>query len=181
VRQNTLALRLAAPFLGMALGLGLVSIASGQGKDKDKDKELGATFLGDAVRCSLTAIELGKLGQQFGTRYEVKAFALRLADEQLRLGEDVRTVATRRGVALPTEPNAHQKKTIEKLKTLKGVDFDKGFADAVADDIGGAASLFEVQASGSQDAELRALASRNLPVLKNELSTAKALHGSPSG
>ena len=69
------------------------------------------------------------LGMKKGTTKEVRDAGKILNAGHLKLEADLRKVAAKLDVTLPTEPNADQKTWISEMKAASGTDFDKVWVD----------------------------------------------------
>jgi len=92
-----------------------------------------------------------------------------------KAGEELKSVAVKSGVTVPTTSSAEQKQAAQKLARLKGADFDNAYAAQMVKDHEGAVALFENEASSGSDADLKAFAGKTLPTLQEHLKMAKAL------
>jgi putative membrane protein len=77
-------------------------------------------------------------------------------------------------VEVPTKPKAEAQQEYEKLKALKGADFDKAFAEHMVMDHQKEIEKFEEQAEGGSD-EVAQFAKQTLPVLNTHLDLAKKI------
>lgn len=85
-------------------------------------------------------------------------------------------LASAKGIALPARgPGEHQQHA-ERLGALSGAAFDKAYMDKMVQDHGKTIALFEQQAKGGKDAELKAFAAKTLPTLREHLAAAKTVH-----
>jgi predicted outer membrane protein len=69
------------------------------------------------------------LGMQKGTTKEVRAAGKILNQGHIKLEADLRKVASKLNVALPTEPNADQKTWISEMEAASGTAFDEVWVD----------------------------------------------------
>ena len=84
------------------------------------------------------------------------------------------TVYAPNGIAATSEPSPEGKANLDKLKPLKGAEFDKAFKAAMIEDHQKDIAKYEKQAA-SGDAQTAALAKETLPTLRKHLATAKSL------
>ena len=125
------------------------------------------------AQANMAEIEAGKLALANGQSPEVKAYAQQMVDDHTKALADVTTLATTKGVTLPTEVDAKHKAMAAKLSKLKGAAFDKHYmAQAgVADHRQVHAKLKKDEAK-AQDPDVKALAAKMLPTVEQHLHTA---------
>jgi len=132
-------------------------------------------FIIQAAGDGLAEVELGKLAQQKGASDAVKSFGSKMFDDHSKANEELRRIASAKGVTLPAAPGKKHQKDIEKLGKATGADFDRDYARHMVADHKKAVALFEKQAKGGGDAELKAFAAKTLPTLQQHLEHAAQL------
>lgn len=146
--------------------------------DKKDDRKITGndrSFITQAAEDGHAEIALGKLAQQNGANKAVKDFGQRMVADHGKANQELAAIALKLGVAPPKEPGSKQKADIKKLSKLKGADFDREFADHMVKDHEKAVALFEKEARNGKAPELKAYASKTLPVLQEHLKMAEAL------
>ena len=133
------------------------------------------SFLQDAYQANLAEIRMGELAQAKTGSPEVKAFAERMIAEHTKAGAQIKELSDSKKVTVNTEPTmvAQGKAKLADAKT--GADFDKSFASDMVSDHKSVVEAFEKAANESQDADVKALAQKMLPTLKEHLSMAYGL------
>ncbi|MDB6031830.1 MAG: outer membrane protein [Verrucomicrobiales bacterium] len=133
-------------------------------------------FIFKAAEDSLLEITLGQLAQTNSTNSAVQQFGARLVADHTNTLAQAQPLATNLGVTLPTTLNAEAQQLVQNLAALTGADFDKAFLEAsIAShkkDIG----LFEKAALRGRNAEVRAFARNNIPVLATHLAITLELY-----
>jgi putative membrane protein len=131
-------------------------------------------FIKEAIEGNLAEVQMGRLAQEKGKRPDVKSFGQMLASDHGGANQKAMQVASQLGVAPPSEPNAKQKKTYDKLSKLSDDKFDAAFAKEMAKDHKHDIKAFEKAAKSTQD-PAKSFASETLPTLRKHLETAQAL------
>ena len=130
-------------------------------------------FMSEAIQGDLSEVKMGKLAQDKGQGDNVKQFGKMLEQDHSENLQKAQQIADKDGLKAPTEPNAKQQRTYQKLSALSGGKFDAAFArDMVSDhekDIG----KYKKEANSSSD--LADFAKQTLPVLQKHLQAAEAL------
>lgn len=151
-----------------SLSVAMMTMAHADIGKKDQD------FLKQAAAGGMFEVEAGKAAQQKGKSEGVKSFGAMLEKDHSAANEELKGLAQRKGVSLPTELPADKKSQLEKINQAN--DFDKQFieivgVDAHKKDI----ELFEKASQGAEDADVKAFATKTLPVLKSHREHAEEL------
>jgi putative membrane protein len=149
--------------------------ASGSGRARSP-AEANQAFMKEAIQGDLAEIQMGKLAQEKGASEQVKQFGQRLESDHRAHLEKATPLAQSLGVTPPTEPNAHQKTTYDKLSSLSGPQFDRQFAKNMVKDHRKDIKAF--QREGRKAGPAADFAKQTLPTLEEHLKLAKSLSGS---
>ena len=133
-------------------------------------------FFEEAASANKLEVEVGRLAAQRATNPQLKSFGQQMVTDHTKASLELQTLATRKGITLPTTmSDAHQKK-LDKLREEKaGKDFDQEFRDVMIDSHQEAVSLFEDTAKDAQDPDVKSFAAKMLPTLQHHEQQAKAL------
>jgi len=154
---------------GTATGTG--STGGGASTLSDGEK----TFVIKAAQGGMSEVSLGSLAVEKGLRAAVKSFGNRMVSDHGKANDELKALATNKGLALPTELSEEQKKTGADLAKLSGKDFDRAYiADMVADHEKDVAE-FEKAMQEVKDPDLQAWVSKTLPTLQEHLRMAKGM------
>ena len=138
-------------------------------------------FLMDAAMSGLKEVELGRMATQQGASDAVKQFGQRMVDDHSKANTELATLATSKGMTLPTAVDDKHRGDMTKLSGLSGAAFDRAFAKMMLKDHEKAVDLFEKQGTKGADADLKAFAASTLPTLQEHLQMARALPGNQRG
>lgn len=139
-----------------------------------------AYFMDQAARSGLAAVEAGGLAQHRAARPDIRRFAAATVADRNRLDAELDALAQRKRISLPTTPNAVQQQMLSELLGLSGATFDRQYLDQQVTLQQRAIALYRDEAKDGTDADVRAFASRALPLLQHHLVTAEQLGGQPS-
>jgi putative membrane protein len=194
--HHHLHLNLRVPFLPVCVGIAMVvaaSAASAQATNPStsttssmqsaaKLSPADKTFVQKAAIGGLAEVEMGKLAQQKAGSDQVKQFGTRMVDDHSKANDELKQVASSKGIALPSDLDAKHKGKLAKLETLSGTQFDRAYMDDMVADHKEDVSEFQKQSKSGSDADIKGFASRTLPTLQEHLtlaeSTDKAVKGS---
>lgn len=136
------------------------------GAQADATSITDADFLIKAGNADVMEIEAAQLAQSKSADPMVKEVAQMLLKDHTKANEELKQLADKRGVRLPSTSMEGAKQTIDKLKVAKGKDFDKLYLDEIYTAHQKKITLFDAHAKTGQDAEVRAFVDRMLPVLR---------------
>jgi putative membrane protein len=136
----------------------------------------GSDFLVKAASGGLMEVELGRMAEQKASNAEVKSFGSRMVKDHSQANEDLKALAAKKNITLPTAPGEDHQKHIADLKNLSGAEFDKQYVDMMVKDHQEDISLFEDATKDDKvDADVKAFAQKTLPVLKSHLQMVQGI------
>jgi putative membrane protein len=133
-----------------------------------------AAFVTDAMKGDNGEVAIGKLAEAQASSQAAKDFGKMLETDHGAHKDKLAALASANNIPVTDEPSEEGKANLDKLKALKGAEFDKAFKAAMIDDHQKDIAKYEKQAS-SGDATTAALAKETLPTLRKHLSTAQSL------
>lgn len=136
-------------------------------------------FVEQAAGSGMFEVQAGQLASTKATDPNVKSFAGMLVDHHTKANDELTKLANAKGVELPAAPPRAMRRDIEQLGKRTGKEFDQAFLREVGikaheKDI----KAFEKASKDLKDPELKAFATKTLPVLQEHLAQAKKLQGS---
>jgi putative membrane protein len=81
------------------------------------------------AQANIADINAGKLAEQKSSNDQVKSFAKKMVDDHTKALDDLKQIASSKGVTLPTEPDRQQMAMENKLSALSGEKFDAQYID----------------------------------------------------
>jgi putative membrane protein len=146
-------------------------------------KENGAkdsNFVMQAAAAGMKEVAAGNLATQKASNDEVKSFAQQMVTDHTKANDELKSLATTKGMTPPAEGADQHRDGLDRLQKLNGAEFDKAYMDAQVKDHEKAVSLFEKESKNGKDPELQAFAQKTLPTLQDHLQKAKELRGKVS-
>jgi putative membrane protein len=133
-------------------------------------------FVQKAAESGMFEVQVAQLASTKATDAQVKSFASMLVDHHTKANNELVQLANARKVELPAAPPRGLRRDIEKLGKKSGAEFDRDFVREVGikaheKDI----KLFQKAGKDLKDPELKAFATRTLPVLQEHLAQAQKL------
>ena len=135
------------------------------------DKE----FAMKAAGGGMAEVELGKLAAKNGQSAAVKQFGQRMVTDHSKANEELKAIASAKGITLPAEMSADGKEMMEKLSKLKGEEFDRAYMDGMVEDHMKDVAEFKKEAETGTDKDLKAFAAKTLTVIQGHLQTAQGI------
>ncbi|GAC1431993.1 MAG: hypothetical protein NVSMB68_04400 [Thermoanaerobaculia bacterium] len=126
-----------------------------------------------AAQGGMAEVAMGNMAASKATNAAVKAFGSRMVTDHSKANDELKQLATTKGLALPTDPGGEYRKTADALSKNNGADFDKAYIHDMIEDHGKDVNDFQKEAGNGKDADLRSWASKTLPTLQEHLRMAR--------
>jgi putative membrane protein len=137
-------------------------------------------FVSDAAEGGLMEVELGRLAMQKTGNDAVRNFGMQMVQDHSRANSELKAVAARKHIEVPTQLSSNQKSTLDKLSKLSGADFDKEYMSNMVKDHEADVKEFETQANKGNDPDVKAFAAKTLPTLQKHLQMARDVNNQVS-
>jgi putative membrane protein len=156
------------------LMLALLAAGTAFAADNGKLAKADQQFFEKAAAGGMFEVEAGKLAESKATSAEVKSFGSMLVKDHSAANEELKALAQKKGVTLPTALPKDMQKKIDKLSKEKN--FDKEFVKEVGlEDHKKDISLFQKTSKNGKDADVKAFAAKTLPTLQQHRQHAEQL------
>ena len=120
-------------------------------------------------------VQLGKLAQEKSSNAKVKDFASKMVTDHSKANDELKALAQSKGITLTGTLNDEHQKHIKDLNEKTGADFDKAYMKLMVDDHKDDIDKFQKCSKDSKDADVKAFATKTIPVLQKHLAEAKTL------
>lgn len=181
VRRVTLPVVLAAfSSLGMAAGaaaqtsndtMASGNSASSSGKLAPADRQ----FIKKAAEGGLAEVQLGQLATEKADSQDVKQFGQRMVDDHTKANDQLKQVASQKGVTVPDKLSPKDAATKARLEKLSGKAFDRAYMRDMVMDHTKDVSEFRMESKNAKDPDVKNFASQTLPTLQDHLKEAKSI------
>ena len=125
-----------------------------------------AEFVSKAAMGGLAEVQYGNLALQKAQSADVKTFAQKMVTDHGAANQELQALATSKGATLPAELTGTHKAGYDHLNMLSGAEFDKAYMQHMVADHQTDVAEFEKAANSATDSELKAFASKTLPILQ---------------
>jgi len=142
----------------------------GQASSADK------VFVKNALEGGMAEVQLGKLALQKSSNDDVKQFAQRMVDDHTKMGDQMKPIAEKIGVAIPDAPSKKDQATMAKLEMLNGDAFDKAYMKDMVKDHKTDLSDFKTEAANASDPAVKNAASSGAQVIAQHLQMAERIN-----
>ena len=123
----------------------------------------------------MAEVELGQLATEKGSSDDVKKFGQRMIDDHGKANDQLKQIASSKGVDLPSEPSAKNKATKDRLSKLSGEQFDKAYMTDMLQDHKKDIAAFRRESTSGRDQDVKSFATQTLPTLQDHLKDAQSI------
>jgi putative membrane protein len=121
-------------------------------------------FMQKAATGGLAEVSLGQQVSPAAKNADAKMFADKMVTDHSKANDELKQVASSKGVSLPTDTDQEQKDAAQKVMSAKNV--DKAYMEDMVKDHDQDVKEFEKASKSAKDADLKAWIDKTLPVLK---------------
>jgi putative membrane protein len=147
------------------------SAATGTATTSTADKK----FVRAAAQGGMAEVELGKLATEKGSSEDVKKFGQRMVDDHTKAGDQLKEIASSKGIPVPIKLSAKDQMTKDRLSKLSGDEFDKAYMNDMVKDHTQDVSDFKRESSSGTDSDVKNFAATTLPTIEDHLREAKKI------
>ena len=166
--------------LSLLLSVGL-TLGAEMGERAEKVATEDADFVKGAASGGMMEVQLGKTAQENASKTQVKEFGRRMQTDHSKANNDLKKIAAKKDIKLPTELERQHKSTLDKLSKLKGGEFDREYMSTMVTDHKEDIEKFQEEAEKGKDPDVKKFAKDNLPILKKHLALAEETQKQISG
>jgi len=164
---------LAGAFLSLAAGAAFAQPASLSAGERK--------FMEKAAIDGMAEVELGRIAQSRAQDGQVKQFAQRMVTDHSKAGDELKKLASSKGVQLPSGPDKKHQKEMDELQKKDAKKFDREYMEYMVKEHRKDVSEFEKQSRGAKDPDVKAFAAKTLPTLKEHLQMAQQVEAAVKG
>ncbi len=146
---------------------------SGQAMSTSALSAADKKFVREAAQGGLAEVEMGKLASQKGSNSDVKSFGQMMVDDHTKANDELKSLASSKGVTVPSDLDAKDKAEVSRLEKLSGEQFDRAYMQAMTRDHKKDIAEFKRESTSGKDTELKDWAGKTLPTLEKHLQHAE--------
>lgn len=132
-----------------------------------------SVFVRKAAEGGMAEVKLGQLAKDKGTNQSVKSFGDRMVKDHSKANDELKGLASKKGVTLRDSMNAKDKALYDRLSRLSGDAFDKAYMRAMVEDHQDDVSEFRRESQSAADPDIRQFTAKTLPTLEEHLRLAR--------
>lgn len=166
-RTSQIALTLAAS--------GMLLIPTGMASAQEHGKMMDSHFAMEAAQGGMAEVKLGQLAQDKGSSDAVKQFGKKMVDDHSKANDQLKSVAAKENMTLPTDIDAKDQAVYDRLSKLSGAAFDRAYARDMVRDHKKDVSGYQKEANNGKNDNIKNFASQTLPTLQEHLKMAEGL------
>lgn len=141
--------------------------------DITEKQETDANFLVNATSNALLAIELGKLAQTQGNAVITRTYGPRLVQQRLELLRALQSLASAKQLAVPADLGEDARTAYHEVSTQTGLQLDKRLLALAIKTQKQDEDAFDDMQDDAYDGDIRALAAKYVPAVREQLAAAK--------
>src|SRR5271156_2960349 len=131
-------------------------------------------FMIMAARTDMMEAHEGQIAESQAQRADVKDYAKTLVQDHTQSYGELSELAAKTGVTIPKGINAAKDPTMQQLTHLKDSHFDRQFTQDESAAHKQALAAFKREAANGRDADVKAFASQQIPILEKPLQTVES-------
>ena len=150
-------------------GAGAVRLGNAQLTSDEVD------FIRRATQDNLADIQLGQAMIQKSDSGAVRDLGQRLVGDHTAMNQQLKAIIAQKGVTVPVTPTAEQQQWLDDCSSRSGPDFNSETVRHAAQHQEHEASAYQAVADSSTDPEIHIYATKNLPLIKQDLTEARQI------
>jgi putative membrane protein len=131
-----------------------------------------------AASGGMMEVQLGQLAQKNGQSQRVKNFGAMMVKDHSKANTELKAIAESKNISLPTTLIPEHQEHVTMLQKVTGAEFDKQYMEMMTKDHQEDIDEFDKASKSSADADIKAFATKTLPVLRVHLDSAQAINNS---
>lgn len=162
--------------LAGVVAFGLLALAQSQPDPSKSANRMSAdhTFATKAAQGGLAEVKLGNLAREKAASPDVKSFGETMVADHSKANDELKQIAAKKGITLPTSTDAKSQATYDRLSKLSGAEFDRAYMKDMVADHRTDVNEFKKESERGTDSDLKEFAAKTLPTLQKHLQTAEA-------
>ncbi|MFA1770896.1 DUF4142 domain-containing protein [Rufibacter glacialis] len=139
-------------------------------------QNLDHQFVMRAASGGLMEVEAGKMAAAKGQMAGVKQYGQRMVTDHTKANTELKALAAAKGITLPTAPLPEHQQHLDMLSKLSEGEFDKVYMQHMVTAHDKDIADFDREAKTGKDAEIKAFAAKNLPILQAHRKAAQPVY-----
>ena len=137
-----------------------------------------AEFATKAASNGMAEVELSKLALENAVDVHLKYFARMIIRDYGKINKELASIAAKKNISLPLTLDDENQKKSHDLNQKSGADFDKAYAETIANENKKAFKLMQDESKEGKDADVRAFAAKTVSVAQSHLNMINVIRDS---
>lgn len=151
-------------------------MAAGTSVNHDTVKQQTSAFIVQSAQDNAAELAAAQYALAKSQSPDVKQFASHILANKSHWSDELRDLAAKRGISMPSYPTSHQSRALNTLHSESGAKFDAAYAQFMANEHASALARFKRAAQNSAlDPQVRRFAQNSLPSMQDTLQQANRL------
>jgi putative membrane protein len=133
-----------------------------------------SAFVMKAAQGGLAEVKLGQLATQKASSQDVKSFGQQMVDDHSKANDELKQLASAKGVTIPADLDPKHQATHDRLSKLSGAEFDRAYMQQMVNDHRETVNDFRRESKSGSDSDVKAWAAKTLPTLEHHLQMAES-------
>ena len=138
-------------------------------------------FVEETAQDGMLEVQLGNFVASHSSNDQVKQFGQRMATDHGKANDALRTLASSKGVDLPTALDKKHEKELAKYEREKPSEFDREYMEHMVKDHKKDVKEFDKQSKNAKDPDVKSFAEKTLPTLQEHLTLAQSTYDAVKG
>nr|GFC26388.1 hypothetical protein [Tanacetum cinerariifolium] len=144
-------------------------------KEGEEGPAFDSKFLTKAASGGMLEVQLGQQIIQKAITPDAKSFAQQMVTDHTKANEELKSLAAKKNIVLPTTLGKDQQKVYDDVLAEKGIELDKKYISAMLDDHKEDIAEYQEAVTKASDADIKTFAQKNVPVLEMHLGMAQKI------
>lgn len=131
-------------------------------------------FTTTAASGGMMEVEAAQVAQKSGSSKEVKDLATTILNDHNKANAELKRIAQGKNITVPTSMMPEHQSHLDMLRAKTGAEFDRAYLEMMDQDHAKDIEMFRQASTTLTDAELKAFATKTLPVLQKHHERVKA-------
>jgi putative membrane protein len=132
-------------------------------------------FAKDAAAGGMMEVQLGNIAQKNSSTKAIQDFGKMMVDDHSKINDNLKDLASKKNVALPSTVTEKQQKDIDKLSKETGTEFDKDYVNMMIDDHKKDIADFKKAGNKMTDKDFKDFVIKTLPTLQKHLDAIQSI------
>jgi putative membrane protein len=132
-------------------------------------------FAKEAAAGGMMEVQLGNIAQKNSSTKAIQDFGKMMVDDHSKINDNLKDLASKKNVALPSAVTDKQQKDIDKLSKETGTEFDKDYVSMMINDHKDDIAAFKKAGDKMTDPDFKDFVIKTLPTLQKHLDAIQSI------